>query len=348
MLKLPKIVAVSIGFCWMSVSLLAVEEMYDIGVGHENSASWHFTNQLTTAWKTAYKAEHTRFVPRYTDSVDHRFELLRTRRIRFAIGPLKMLNTEMSKTSYIKVVSVLWEVFLAAVVSFEPQEEITVDTYTRWYIPEDSVIIPMAFPHNRTSYRKLSTESPWSEFMEEEHSEENGFVQSISSKELAAEYQDTQNDDPVPEFPAPATPEIVSVNREMLVKSPSLFYSDVLFYETIGSIEGLLSVFGNHLTIQSLHPQLIELLQKRIHWLSSTTYRPGNGENIRTVGMKMALFTHNAEDPDLVMQIIKLLNRNPYRFFPKSDLFNAIHSPSTRLVPRNLLHDAAILYYGAN
>ncbi len=318
MSKLPTLAAAFIGFCLTVAGSTAVaEEMVEIGVADENGASWHFADQLSVAWKTAYKAERKRFVSRRTNSVEHRFELLRSRQIRFAVGPLKTLDEERSKRSRIKVASLLWRVYLVAVGLPDRQESVGFDTPAPWYLPAGSLILPTAFPQ--------SAEEPTTQGLQS--------VQTVGSI-----FESTEN---------PAS-KIFTIDREALTTGPSLFHDGILLYETTGPVADLLSFFGKHLTVRPLHPQLIESLRKRIRWLDSVAYRRDGGKKIQTVGMTMALFTHNAEDPELVGRAIKLLNHNPYRFFPKSYLFDNLRSASTKFVRRNLLHDAAASYYRVN
>ena len=318
-------------------------EMYDVGVDGESSASWQFANQLAAAWKTTHKAERAKFVPRYTQSIEHRLEILRTRQIRFAVAPLHALHEEKSKTSRIKVVSLLWRTYLAAIVPFEAKGKVDIGPYDHWYIPEGSTILPTAFPNDVISYRDRLFAESQPDATIDGSAEESGFMRS-----LPTESHGGRNDNFPFDVPTRPAGKIVSVDRETLSRSPSIHYGNILFLETTGSARNLPAAIGGQSAIQSMPPQLVRILREKVYWLESVTYHIGGKRNIETVGMTMALFTHDAEDPELVANVVGLLNGRPYKFFPKSHLFENLRSAATKSIPRGMLHDAAADYYGAH
>ncbi len=108
------------------------DEVFEIATGGKSSASWEFTRQLSTVWRTVHQKNEQRFAPRYAKSIEERLELLRTRQVRFAIGPINALSPQLSKKSHIKVASLLWRVYLATIVSAESDVEVGLTTYQRW------------------------------------------------------------------------------------------------------------------------------------------------------------------------------------------------------------------------
>ena len=238
------------------------EEIFDIGVADETSASWQFTRHLSTAWKTTYQSKEERFVPRYTKTIQERLELLRTRQIRFAIAPLNFLTIESSRKTYIKVTSLLWKVFLAPIVSTETKEKVDLTTYQRWFVPRDSVIIPSAFPYELSAYEDWLADQ---QARDAKNNADAGHESLLEGAETIGGKNSTQGQDL--ETQLLKMRRIILIDPQILVDDPTIFYNDILFYEITGSFKNLLALFGDHLAIQSLHPQLIEKMRRRVDWL---------------------------------------------------------------------------------
>jgi hypothetical protein len=244
---------------------------------------------------------------------------------------MNALSPQLSKKTHIKVASILWRVYLATVVSAESTEEVGLTTHQRWFVQKGSLIIPLSFPLNSISFsdfrnRLVATDATGDAI----NDFQDGELDSLPADSLGSESE------------AQPLRELITLESNDLIESSKIFQNDVLFYEIIGSVQELLRIFGDHYMVQSLHPSLIRHMRRKIKWLEPITYWPDRKKRTETVGITMALFTHDAENRELVRNVIKLLTHKPYKFFPNSYLFDNLKTDRTKEIPGAMLHDSAI------
>ena len=123
---------------------IAVENIA-FGTGNPSSASWLFVDELSMDWQNVNLGNNTTLTTRYFESDAEKFKALQFRRLRFVIAPLNSISIKELKQRHLRIVSTLWNVYLAPMVITGTDSLRALNDYHNWYVPKGSRIMPLAF-----------------------------------------------------------------------------------------------------------------------------------------------------------------------------------------------------------
>lgn len=351
--------------------------LFEINTGKPDSASWQFTNEISMIWQQKYRDKESYFAPRYVPELYQRFVNLDKRDCRFIIAPLNAISELPITDLKIKIVAVLWEVYLAPIGFSDAKEEVGFFTHKNWYILEDSQILPYFLNTVRKRYNDPSTDldSSIDEFTRRivwadsnqifDFGAEDDFVDPSADIELgflidqSSDISDISGDDEpfsdilttydqdIEEKRAPIDEEdiisILNLRRTQIKnKLESLNDDEVLFYEMLGRASNLIDEIGKNFQILNLEKDF----QRRLLQLNplAETFNFSSG-SISTVSLTYALFVHEEEDIELVKELLDALYK-PYRtYLSHSYLWSNLQLDETKEISPLFLHEGAIEFY---
>lgn len=341
----------------MTPNILLAAESIEFGTGDKTSASWQFVNELALDWQNVNYDENSLLSPRYYNSDEKKFNALEYRQLRFVIAPMNALTIKELKQKHLKVVSTLWNVYLAPMVTNDSDLFKGIDSFENWYIPKGSRIIPSVYfdkikeYHVQNSVQKIDAESDEAadEQIFDQDKEDNdaetsdlksneGFSEPLTIEELLAQSQPH-------EIKPTAALQIQLFDAELLKETDFLTRNDLLFFEMTGSVSNLKATLGSNVVIRRLNQDFFTKLQNKLFWLEPFKLNINKSEKMNTVGMTMVLYTHEAESQVVVRKLLKLLISPKKLFFPPGYIFKNIRTSNTKKLPRHILHDASLIQF---
>ncbi|MCP4750756.1 MAG: hypothetical protein GY866_07680 [Proteobacteria bacterium] len=139
------------------------------------------------------------------------------------------------------------------------------------------------------------------------------------------------------------TADVLLVKNRTLDEIASEYREGILFYEMLGSLSNLINALVQDLNIVGLENELTTRFVDNHPWLEEFRL---SRRNIDTVGLKMALFVHESEDPKFVEDIIDVLSHQPSSLFPKSYIMKNLSLKETKKVSPLMLHEGSLKYFG--
>ncbi|MGK0289459.1 MAG: hypothetical protein ACI86H_000904 [bacterium] len=142
-------IAVRLFFYWIFISLIfGVTSVYagtlvEVATGDQTSASSKFIQDFSDHWNSRFANQYRVFQPFNGGSFKNRKLLLEQQRVQYAIFPAKMLKKERLAKEKVRLISLLWKVYLVPVkVGLPDVKKLTFAGDHKWYIPKGSVIFP--------------------------------------------------------------------------------------------------------------------------------------------------------------------------------------------------------------
>ncbi len=343
-------------YCLLSLFTFDIngKELFEIQTGDSKSASWQFTNQLSEYWLRALvlrdKPQNVRsqFVPRHVNGYFNRFKNLNNRKCKLIIAPLRSISELPISEMQIKIVTVLWEMYLTPI-EYPGNDKIGMDDNRVWIIPEDSLIIPAFFntlkavlpdssadmkPELVDFARSVNWPPQVSSGKTPENSEEKSTIFSFFGA----------SDDPVdPKSESdPRMNKLKVVERNSIPGLVKEGFEGILFFEMIGSHQTLLDEVSSQYQISSLDLSLTKQLLTYNWFLENFSI---HRLNVKTVGVTYALFAHEEEDPEFVKELIEVLARQPKSNFERPYLMKNLSLNMTKEISPLFLHDSTISFF---
>jgi len=323
------------GYCF------AVENIA-FGTGNPSSASWLFVDELSLDWQNINLGVNTTLTPRYLKSDDEKFKALQFRRLRFVIAPLNSISKKELRQRHLRIVSTLWNVYLAPMVITGTDSLKALNDYHHWYVPKGSRIMPLAFSDEiiETSEAVLENKEIDIEPGEEDYDyyDYSDFSEPTTIEELIVQSQqlETRSFD---------SPQIQLLDMTSLEDLDFLNDNDLLFFEMTGSVDHLIAALDYQVDIRALEPDFLNQLQEKIFWLEPFTLNIKNAQKIKTLGITMALFTHEAESREVVQKLLNLLMFPEKLYFPAGYIFKNVKTYNTKNLPMDVLHDVSVIRF---
>lgn len=329
---MKKVLVISILYTFIIIpSYCFAVEGISFGTGDQSSASWLFVEELSLDWQNINLGENTRLIPRYFKSDAAKFNALKDRRVQYVIAPLNAISREDLKRGHLRIVSTLWNVYLVPLILRDSDPFKELEYYDNWYSMKGSRIIPLAYAGEITEFIEHHSEDL--EIDTEMGKEE--FSEPMTIDEMFAEPQviETHPDDSLK----------IQLLDAAFLKDPNfLKENDLLFFEMTGSIDNLITTLNYTVEIRTVEQSFLDQLLEKIFWLEPFILNVKNSPKVKTVGMTMALFTHEAESKIAVEQMLNLLMFPKKLYFPAGYIFKNVKTYNTKSLPRDILHDASI------
>ncbi|MBU2512875.1 hypothetical protein KJ966_16170 [bacterium] len=357
-----------INSCFFLIFLTATgfgDSLYEINTGDSNSASWQFTHELSQMWQQKYQDKESYFSPRHVQDLKQRFINLDKQDCKLVIAPLKFV-TEMPITDLkVKIVVVLWEVYLAPVDLSERGKEVSFNSHQNWFLPENSYIIPTFTNHLVTIVKDASNDLD-SEILEFGKKLNNFYTineadavgsdsgsgaifdlevepgyQNSTSNQVSTD-QDSTMDLKTSDEVIPSEFTIEELSRADIIQELGDHETGILFYEMIGASNILLSSLGHRYSLVGLEDSLLGNLLKFNPLLEGFSF---SRSPIKTVSITYALFVHESEDIEFVKELIGVLVEPPKSYFPGSFLHSNLKLNVTKEISPLFLHEGSIEFF---
>lgn len=140
------------------------ENLLFIQTGNRDSASWQFTKEFSSLWKRKFPDSGFSFTPKYISNINDRFSNLDSKKNRFAISPYMSFFDNLSMINEVKIIAVLWEVYLVPIELGFEKHKVSTNTHKYWYIPNQSVIIPSILKSSSQNYLSDEIASNFNEY----------------------------------------------------------------------------------------------------------------------------------------------------------------------------------------
>ncbi|MDH5559879.1 MAG: hypothetical protein OEY59_03400 [Deltaproteobacteria bacterium] len=151
---------------WVAVFLLPVifsfpskgysDEMISVSTGGKNSLSWSFVEELSKRWQWNFPQKEEMFQPAFKSDFKERLVDLSKNYCKFAIAPLGFIPSEEMLESPIRLVAVLWEVYLIPFSATFNQRNVGLQHPGPWYLPEGAVILEDYFQTSPEETNRLN------------------------------------------------------------------------------------------------------------------------------------------------------------------------------------------------
>jgi len=333
------------------------EPVIRVGTGDAHSASWQFTQEISSLWNRAYPDEPLAFVPVYEDAIESRFERLSERALGLVIAPYTSQSEQYALMNGLKVVGMLWQVYLVPITLGEQKEAVGRDNYPYWYYRKQSVIAPlirqaMKFDCQPDVSETASGLGNSADGFGEEKPE-YGLFTGPSSELTAIKVSpptEPSTDGPPglrhgikPSPPEPEqSPVVFCLERSTLLDLVLEKREGVFFYEMAGSLSTLRQALEIPIVPVELGVQITAPLLEANPWLQKISL---SEEKLRTIGFDMALYAHEQESPARIEKIVRMLNSPPAALTPKSHLMKQLVLDRTRRLSPLMLHPGTKRYY---
>lgn len=324
------------------------KNILQVETGNHQSASWQFTIELSGLWQKQFPEMGLSISPSYTSDIETRFKNLEQKNSRFVIAPLDTTANQIMLNRPIRLITVLWEVYLIPIDISRKNEPINLNNYRYWYISEHSVIVPKLMQAlNKPSFAEAVRSEYESripfvkepEIITEEESDQPLFKPfEISPAEDSQSFYQSAQIAELNDFDT----EILQIKNETIQEIVSEYREGILFYEMIGSMQHLKNVLENHLTTTYFSQNVQDFLVSVHPWIQPVHKRRAG---LKTVGFNMAFFVHADEDPEFVIDIIKLLSVQPKSYFPTSFIFSNLSIQKTKDVSPIFMHAGSLDYF---
>ena len=307
-----------------------------IATGGPESASYQFVFDLSKKWVYNYPEKNLEFRPVKRNDILSRFLLLKDGKVKFAIAPLGLIDNEELIANSIKMVSVLWRVYLVPLSPVKTKKYVSYNSHQNWYIPKNSLIIPNMFVEEEA-------------IIESEDQSTDGLV-----NESEAKSEEDINTEPEPEVQnvddssKEPEPEIQSIELSELDPFLEEFESGVFFYEMMGIAWRLDKALNEKLNFLSMTNDFRDRLLDDLPWLEEYTFGdPKTKRRIKrkTVSFKVALFTRDSVGPETINNILKTITKKRNKILPETYIFKRLIPEHTKKVEKELLHKAAFDFF---
>ncbi|PCI29895.1 MAG: hypothetical protein COB67_03010 [SAR324 cluster bacterium] len=121
--------------------VVRAESVMEIDTGNATSASWRFTQELSQLWQQKYPEKESVFIPNYIADLEQRFLRLEQGLSKFVIAPITSWTEQQAEDRPIRVLTPLWNVYLAAITGGEKIEQVSTKDQNTWYASENSSMI---------------------------------------------------------------------------------------------------------------------------------------------------------------------------------------------------------------
>jgi hypothetical protein len=303
------------------------------GTGDQSSASWLFVNELSLDWQNINLGENTKLIPRYFKTDDEKFNALEYRQVRYVVAPLNSISTKDLKKKHLRIVSTLWNVYLVPLIFRDSDAFKELDYYNNWFAIKGSRIIPFAYADKITVFKEQYSEDLEVNINTDQSEAE--FSEPIIFEEWIAQSEQ-------PEIQPDNSLKIQLLDPAFLIDPNFLEENDLLFFEMTGSLDNLITTLNYTVEIRTLEQNFLDQLLEKIFWLEPFILNVKNSPKVKTVGMTMALFTHEAESNIAVRQILDLLMTPKKIYFPAGYIFKNIKTYNSQKIPADILHDASL------
>ncbi|MBT3225115.1 MAG: hypothetical protein HN580_18330 [Deltaproteobacteria bacterium] len=342
--------------------------MMQIETGDHQSASWQFTIELSDLWQKNFPDLDISFSPSYTSEIAERFENLLSKNARLVIAPLSMSANQTMLSFPIRLVTVLWEVYVVPIDIGNKNEPISLNNYRNWYISEKSVVIPELMRALNKSFFAETIRAEYEYKMSVIKTPETRTGTDITDKrQFNDDSIDTElNIEPTQPILKPFEndqadnsqifqklaqiaglkdfdTEVLRIDNDMIQEVVSEYRDGILFYEMMGSILSLKEALESKLTTTSFKRNVQDFLVSVHPWIQPMYKRRAR---LKTLGFNMALFVHADEDPEFVKNIIKVLAKRPKSYFPTSFILRNLSIQKTKEILPIYLHAGSLKYFG--
>ncbi len=324
-----------------------------VETGDQHSASWQFTLEMSRLWKKKFAEKENGFTPKYSRNIATRFSNLVKKNSRFVIAPLDAITEQVAAERNIKVVLTLWESYLAVIDLGQTDRKIDLNSHQYWYVPLNSEIIPAVF-----SCLLKDIEMEWVDTdSQNQNADDVGEYGATGDPHAHAdtidilEYDASSDDVAINFMDTPwvdASREVETETRIILVETEALgelvaeSTEGILFLEMLGRFRNLSAALGQDLKMARMHKDFVTKLIEDHPWTNSFHL---SRTNIETVGVMMALFVRESEDPEFVEAVIGILNRQSKSLFPKAYIMDHLSLNETKQISPLFLHEGSIQYF---
>lgn len=317
-----------------------------VETGGEHSASRAFTLELGKNWNAKYSDSSFMLKPDHKGDFSTRFESLNKGFSRWVIAPVSYLTPEEMEASQVKLVSVLWEFYIAPLSDRASIELVEKNKFQYWLGRMDSLLIRRLMKGVKT-VPFGSSESDVTESSEIETGEvvvdENGMiVEPLPAVEGEADKRPV-NDEASEMTPleAKTMDQLIQVEPEQMPLVPGLYSDFVLFYDMVGSVRNLYEDQEPPLNVLSLGEGITQTFIETVPWLSPMKINVPGQSAVHTVGGQMGIFCKADEDPEMVKQILDLLKQP----LISSYIMKKVQSRETSKIADAILHAESIRYF---
>jgi len=337
------------------------KDMMIVETGNHHSASWQFTNELSELWQKTYPEMNLGMMPSHTGSVEKRFDNLLKKKSRFVIAPLTSAAQQITLNRPIKLVTLLWSVYLVPIDIGGKNEPIDLNNYRYWYIPGQSVIIAELMHALNKSFLADTIRAEYNErtaalrtsetslFQGERNAldireESSGpLTEALSAKpdKRSLIFQKSARIAGLKNF----NTEILRVENRSIREIFSQYHEGILFYEMTGSIDNLELALGNKLVTTHFDQNIQDFLVSIHPWIQPV-YKSRAGQ--KTLEFNMALFANANENSNFIVNILKLLSDPPKSYFPPSFIFGNLSIQRTKEISPIFIHAGSLKYFDLN
>ena len=338
-----------------------------IDTGNHQSASWQFTNELSELWRKNFPELDTTIVPAYTADIEKRFENLQLKNSRFVIAPLTTSVNQIMLNLPIKLVAVLWEVYVVPIDLGNKNEAISLNNHINWYVTEKSVIIPELMralnkPYFAESIRaEYQFRKPFVGQSKTQTRSDSSHDNQLSNESVATNsysgtiqplipLDETDPSEKSQTFEQSARiagledfdTNVLQVENGLVQEIVSEYREGILFFEMMGSIRSLDKALENELTTTKFKQSIRDFLISVHPWIQPVYKRR---VKLKTLGFNMALFVHDDEDPEFVETLVKLLATPQKSYFPTSFIFRNLSIQKTKEISPIYMHAGSLKFF---
>ncbi len=365
--KMLLLVALAIACSLMVVPVSFGKNVFQIETGNYESASWQFTVEFSELWQKNFPELESGFSPVYTENTEKRFSNLIEKNSRFVIAPLDTAANQIMLSRPVKLVTLLWTVYLVPVDIDGKNETINLSNYRYWYVLDHSVIVselmqalnkPFFSEALRTQYQKRMSvaglsDEPETDLADSEdelydaqainESDDQLGGNSLRSLELQTEksgsvFRQSAKIAGLDSFKA----EILRVDNSMIPEIVNEYRQGILFVEMMGSINHLKKSFEFPISTTGFEQNIQDFLVSVHPWIQPV-YK--SRVRLRTLEFNMALYVHADEDAEFVESIIKLLSDRQKTYFPISFIFGNLTIQKTKELSPLYIHAGSLKYF---
>lgn len=343
------------------------KNVIQVETGNYQSASWQFTLELSELWQKKFPEEESCFAPVYMKDVEARFTNLIAGNSRFVIAPLDGVANQIMLSRPVRLVSLLWTVYLVPIDIGQKKEKINLNNYRYWYVSDHSVIVPTLMralsktyfaETARISHQQRIQGVPQADESEADTPESENGLFNIGQDEDTVDLQPRNTFEALGlnqesnslDFKQSAEiaglgsfgTEILRVDTGMIPEIVEEYREGIFFFEMIGSINHLKKSFASSISTAGFEQNIQDFLVSIHSWIKPVyKYRVG----LNTLEFNMALYVHEDEDPEFVEEIIKMLSDPPKSYFPPSFLFGNLAVQKTKEVSPLFMHAGSLKYF---
>lgn len=290
-----------------------------VETGDGKSASRAFTLELAKNWEGKYLDSAQQITPENSGDFAKRFDNLNKGYSRFVIAPIYFLTPEELKNSQVKLVSTLWEVYVAPISDHPADSIVKKNKFKYWMSSPNSLV--MQYLMNGIPPQPFGTEENYSE---EVIVDENGMIVETAPSQSSA-----------------VMDQLIAVAPQQSHLVPSVYSDFVLFYDMVGSVKNLFKSHDIQLNLLSLGEKTISSFLKNSAWLRSITINVPGQSSIKTVGFQMGLFCKADEDSKTVKNILDILKKP----LISSYIMKYTTPKQTSRLSDNILHSESIRFF---